>query len=101
MLNIRMPKKERNGDESNGLVLYQHDIREVFLPILDKPPQALTLRTRHMMWCTNASGLLHNFEAWEQMKLKRWLKTYSNAIVMIWSSALHKSSNTFPVLSNV
>ena len=54
VLNIRMPKKRirkpktQFGDESNGLVLHQHDkFRiEVFLPILDKLSQALTLRTQ-------------------------------------------------------
>ena len=49
MLNIRMPTEKRIrkpktqfGDESNGLVLHQHDkFRiEVFLPILDKLSQA-------------------------------------------------------------
>ena len=45
---IRKPKTQF-GDESNGVVLHQHDkFRiEVFLPILDKLSQALTLRTRH------------------------------------------------------
>ena len=51
---LRMPKKRirkpktQFGDESNGLVLHQHDkFRiEVFLPILDKLSQALTLRTQ-------------------------------------------------------
>ena len=44
---IRKPKTQF-GDESNGLVLHQHDkFRiEVFLPILDKLSQALTLRTQ-------------------------------------------------------
>ena len=40
--------KTQFGDESNGLVLHQHDkfCIEVFLPILDKLSQALTLRTQ-------------------------------------------------------
>ena len=44
---IRKPKTQF-GDESNGLVLHQHDkfCIEVFLPILDKLSQALTLRTQ-------------------------------------------------------
>ena len=44
---IRKPKTQF-GDESNGLVLHQHDkFRiEVFLPILDKLSQALMLRTQ-------------------------------------------------------
>ena len=44
---IRKPKTQFGG-ESNGLVLHQHDkFRiEVFLPILDKLSQALTLRTQ-------------------------------------------------------
>eukprot|EP00731_Ephydatia_muelleri_P027507 Em0019g380a len=44
---IRKPKTQF-GDESNGLVLHQHDqFRiEMFLPILDKQSQALTLRTQ-------------------------------------------------------
>ena len=60
---IRKPKTQF-GDESNGLVLHQHDkFRiEAFLPILDKLSKALTLRTQaYMMWCTSASDLLQNF----------------------------------------
>ena len=59
---IRKPKTQF-GDESNGLVFHQHDkFRiEVFLPILDKLSQALTLRTQAYDVVHKRFGLITEF----------------------------------------
>ncbi|KAL5496974.1 hypothetical protein EMCRGX_G013355 [Ephydatia muelleri] len=55
--------KTQFGDESNGLVLHQHDkfCIEVFLPILDKLSQALTLRTQAYDVVHKRFGLITEF----------------------------------------
>ncbi|KAL5459947.1 hypothetical protein EMCRGX_G033346 [Ephydatia muelleri] len=99
---IRKPKTQF-GDESNGLVFHQHDkFRiEVFLPILDKLSQALTLRTQAYDVVHKRFGLITEFLSMGADEIEKAAhnlqQCYPNDLELVF----HKSSYTFHVLSNV